>query len=605
MATSNSSLLFAPQVPSVYPAFVYTGSGDPNEAILLKIKLYNSTDDFTSIRYSIIDPSSGESVITDQDSDSFRKFDPIKNLYYLEDSDMSDYNANTHEITIGLIQSRLKLLTYDKYYQIQFWLNRTVTEGSGDKAVTYSNDSPLSQIALLRPFCGFNKVVVNEFGKTLNGDLGVFNEYTIKSLSGYFEPSITTSKEYIKQYSYSILKKEDSTTLIYESPNINNNLGFNFKVPSFNEKLLIPNTFDSNTEIFTDSYLITINYETVNGYKGSAEGSFCIQALVDPNSEQIFKTNGFTPAPIPDLDLVQVDFSDTYKNIGKRIGENEVEIEPEVGDKFTIIFQKEETPRQWIQIAEFDLPAVPPHPATLPQSLPIRMEEPKYGCTYLDYRRSQMGKKHTYRMVVLKDNVPFKYTDSYSITPPFNNVILLDKNYAVVVNYNQNISGFKWVTQEAVTNTLGGKFPIIRVAGETYYRQFNLSGTFDFSGEAGGIMEHSCSSIVKYAPEKECGIFLSNNEKKKFTNVNQTYRERELKMIAMQFLTNKAPKLFRSYEEGDMIVHLSNVSFTPNRVTDRRTLDFSATVTEICEATEENLKKYNLIPDNYICGYEI
>ena len=174
-----------------------------------------------------------------------------------------------------------------------------------------------------------------------------------------------------------------------------------------------------------------------------------------------------------------------------------------------------------------------------------------------------------------------------------------------MVNYNQNISGLKWVTQEAVTNTLGGKFPIIRVAGETYYRQFNLSGTFDFSGESGVIMEHSCNHIVKYAPGKECGIFLSDSEKAKIANVGQKVKERELKSIAMQFLTNKAPKLFRSYEEGDMIVHLSNVSFTPNKLTDRRTLDFSATVTEICEPTEENLKRYNLIPTEYTCGSEV
>ena len=60
----------------------------------------------------------------------------------------------------------------------------------------------------------------------------------------------------------------------------------------------------------------------------------------------------------------------------------------------------------------------------------------------------------------------------------------------------------------------------------------------------------------------------------------------------MNFLTNGQPKLFKSYEEGNIIVYLSNVSFTPNKTLGRHIYDFSATVTECCEMTQENLKKY-------------
>ena len=44
----------------------------------------------------------------------------------------------------------------------------------------------------------------------------------------------------------------------------------------------------------------------------------------------------------------------------------------------------------------------------------------------------------------------------------------------------------------------------------------------------------------------------------------------------MNFLTNRKPKLFRSREEGNMIVYLSNISFTPNKTLDRQVWDFSA-----------------------------
>jgi hypothetical protein len=43
-----------------------------------------------------------------------------------------------------------------------------------------------------------------------------------------------------------------------------------------------------------------------------------------------------------------------------------------------------------------------------------------------------------------------------------------------------------------------------------------------------------------------------------------------------------------------MIVSLSNISLTPNKQLGRHIYDFSATVTEVCEYTLENLQKYNL-----------
>jgi hypothetical protein len=67
----------------------------------------------------------------------------------------------------------------------------------------------------------------------------------------------------------------------------------------------------------------------------------------------------------------------------------------------------------------------------------------------------------------------------------------------------------------------------------------------------------------------------------------------------MEFLTNKKPKLFRSFEEGNMIVYLNNISFTPNKTLGRHIYDFSATATELCEYNSQNLQKYKLNLGNY------
>ena len=69
--------------------------------------------------------------------------------------------------------------------------------------------------------------------------------------------------------------------------------------------------------------------------------------------------------------------------------------------------------------------------------------------------------------------------------------------------------------------------------------------------------------------------------------------EKQYRDKAIEFLMDGKPKLFKSFTEGNMIVALTAVSFTPNKQLDRNIYDFSATVTEIAECTIENCQKYN------------
>ena len=88
-----------------------------------------------------------------------------------------------------------------------------------------------------------------------------------------------------------------------------------------------------------------------------------------------------------------------------------------------------------------------------------------------------------------------------------------------------------------------------------------------------------------------------------FVNGNEDAIERGFRDIALAFLTDRNPKLFRSTTEGSMIVYLSNVSFTPNRQLGRAVYDFSATATEICELNTKNLEKYGLGPQILFTSY--
>ena len=72
--------------------------------------------------------------------------------------------------------------------------------------------------------------------------------------------------------------------------------------------------------------------------------------------------------------------------------------------------------------------------------------------------------------------------------------------------------------------------------------------------------------------------------------------ERKYREKVMDWLTDGKPKLFRSATEGNMIVVLTNVSFTPFDKSERMVYSFSATATEVAEYNLENLLLYGLVP---------
>ena len=230
-----------------------------------------------------------------------------------------------------------------------------------------------------------------------------------------------------------------------------------------------------------------------------------------------------------------------------------------------------------------------------------------YNILWKDYS-VEGGKFYQYRFIITgRDSPSSKYISSgYYFAPHFEDIFLSSNDRQLAIRYNPNISGFKWVTQENITNTLGGRFPIIRRNAETRYRQFNISGTLYFEapfGE-GSAIDSTGKSISKWMDEDKSSLFFSledaynfrQNELSALKKITQdvNFFEKRFREAAMNFLTDGNVKLFRSFQEGNMIVYLSNVSFTPNKQLNRRVYDFTATVTEVCEATPENMEKYKL-----------
>ena len=87
--------------------------------------------------------------------------------------------------------------------------------------------------------------------------------------------------------------------------------------------------------------------------------------------------------------------------------------------------------------------------------------------------------------------------------------------------------------------------------------------------------------------------FNNNNQ---ITSTRDYTYERLFRERVRNFLEDNKVKLFRSPTEGNMLVKLMDINFSPNQSTGRLIWNFSATAYEIDDMTIDNLKKYGIIP---------
>jgi hypothetical protein len=227
--------------------------------------------------------------------------------------------------------------------------------------------------------------------------------------------------------------------------------------------------------------------------------------------------------------------------------------------------------------------------------------------SWLDYL-AEGGKFYSYAAVSSLDNYTtplatgqLKNLDHEICESEFEDMFLSDSDMMIAIRFNPSISGVKYITQEAITNTLGGKYPIIRKNGDTKYKQFTISGALYLDYYVNELIDCSNKDSISYSftndvwYSDEGSLFLStSNRLNELKNYSNKAIEKVLRQKAEEFLTNGKPKIFRSYEEGPMIVYLNNISFTPNKQLGHHIYDFSAQVNEICDFSSNALNKYGL-----------
>ena len=172
--------------------------------------------------------------------------------------------------------------------------------------------------------------------------------------------------------------------------------------------------------------------------------------------------------------------------------------------------------------------------------------------------------KYSYRITGL--NTEVLETEKEII---FEDIILFDNDSAggaQLIRFNPSISSVKRNQAESSTQTLGGKYPVIRRNGDMDYYTFTLGGLIS-------------TLALKNQYENEA---------------QRTLEERKFRKEFVDGLCNGHVKLFKAGPEGIMLVRITNVSLTPEPKLGRDIYSFSATVTEVADATINNLRKFNI-----------
>lgn len=159
------------------------------------------------------------------------------------------------------------------------------------------------------------------------------------------------------------------------------------------------------------------------------------------------------------------------------------------------------------------------------------------------------------------------------------------------IRFDPNISSYQTVVSETKTDTIGGKYPFIRRNGNTYYKQFNISGTISHYCDEANLFT-SENEIYQFTAVKD--LYHKGNEARNITKHNDYIYEREFRKLVENFLYDNTVKLFKSTTEGNILVKLMNITFSPVTALGRMIYSFSATAYEIAEATLENCDYHDI-----------
>ena len=95
-------------------------------------------------------------------------------------------------------------------------------------------------------------------------------------------------------------------------------------------------------------------------------------------------------------------------------------------------------------------------------------------------------------------------------------------------------------------------------------------------------------------PQEVSELYQSYNLDNGITNYNDIMLEKVFRDKVIDFLLEDRPVLFRSATEGNILIRLMDLSFSPNTQLKNYIYSFGSTAVEIAECNFDNFHKYNI-----------
>lgn len=171
--------------------------------------------------------------------------------------------------------------------------------------------------------------------------------------------------------------------------------------------------------------------------------------------------------------------------------------------------------------------------------------------------------------------------------------VLTTKDQQLKLNLSLNIGNIAPTLSENQTTTIGGRYPFIQRNGNLKYRNFSLSGMVHSYMNTNDLFLSFDKDI--YASEEVANLYKQYNLEHPSTIYHNHIDERQFRDKVIEFLQDGEVKLFRSTQEGNLLVRLMDVNITPNVQLGRLIANFSCNAIEIADCNIDNFKEYNII----------
>lgn len=173
------------------------------------------------------------------------------------------------------------------------------------------------------------------------------------------------------------------------------------------------------------------------------------------------------------------------------------------------------------------------------------------------------------------------------VVPEYSYLVADNKQFKI--KFDSNISSFKRNISESKTDTIGSKYPFIKRNSYVDYRTFPISGLISYFTDEENTLTSKTEILGKYADK-----YTQYNQDNYIGEYNDYIYEKAFRDVVMDFLCKNNIKLFKSTTEGNILVKLMDISFTPNATLENYVYNFSCTAYEVDECNVENYDKYNI-----------